>query len=178
MSDENTESMAASKLLNLFQKLRGQWGEIPDEFGCSKEDLKVFYPHYKAPLPNELVDFLCRILPKGYLDIGVFKTGTPKRLLKEQLGAVPFEGNIKYNLFGLGWWSGETDGDGWLYDLDSGQVHAIQIYHNYEDSKEIVLSKAYHSFGSLNEWVDFLVAEDSRLQDETKLYLDEMNLDD
>ena len=62
-------------------------------------------------------------------------------------------------LFGLGWWSGDTDGDGWLYDLEDGKIYAVQSYHNDEETKEEVINLAYQVFDSFGAWVNFLEQE-------------------
>jgi hypothetical protein len=150
---------AANKLLSIFDLLRGTGHEVPDEIGCSDAALSVFEGYYPVPLPQDLRDFLTLILPAGSLDIGVFKSLPPARLLREQQDAVPFEGNMKHGFFGLGWWTGDADGDGWLYDLQNGRIYAVMLYHNDEESREAIHDLAYHDFGSFKEWVDFLYAE-------------------
>ena len=150
---------AIKSLLFLYERLKGQGHDIPDEFGCAADDLKIFGPHYSQPLPMELVDFLCATLPQGYLDIGVYKTIGPEALLAEQLEAIPLEGNMKHGLFGLGWWTGDCDGDGWLYDLQSGKIYAVPIYNNDEETRGGVLESAYQTFDNFSEWVIFLEQE-------------------
>jgi hypothetical protein len=153
------DSDAAAALLQLYTNLRGRGHIIPDEFGCDPQELTIFAKHYSHPLPRELIDFLSKTSPRGYLDIGVFKTDRPEELLKQQLDAVPLEGNIKYGFFGLGWWTGETDGDGWLYDLVEHRIYAVQIYSNDEANRESVIDTAYQRFDSLKDWVSFLEKE-------------------
>ena len=158
-TDRSHMPEAAQKLHSLYDRLRGQGHIIPDKMGCDRTDLEIFEKHYDQPLPDELVDFLCATLPGGYLDIGVYKTADPKALLYEQLGAVPLEGNVKHGFFGLGWWTGDTDGDGWLYDLQGGKIYAVQIYNNDEDNRAAVIEAAYQEFDSFDTWVDFLEQE-------------------
>lgn len=157
--NEVTPQSAPEHLLFLYDRLRGQGHEIPEAFGCTAQELEIFTEHYPRELPQELIDFLCATLPKAYLDIGVYKTKPPKALLQEQLDAVPLEGNMKHGFFGLGWWTGDTDGDGWLYDLEDGRIYAVQIYHNDEETKQDVIDLAYQSFDSFDAWVDFLEQE-------------------
>ena len=160
--NSSAKTQAAIKLFQLYDKIKDQGHIIPEEFGCTEKELEIFSKHYKKPFTKDLIEFLCETLPKSSLDIGVYKTESPKDLLNEQLNAVPFEGNMKYNLFGLGLWTGESDGDGWFYDLETRKVHAIQLYYNDEKSKKDVLEKAYHSFNSLEKWIDFLEKESKR----------------
>ena len=151
-----SNSSPADKLVELCEELRSEGHfEIPKEFGCKKEDLEIFEEHY-GELPEDLVDFLCGFLPKGDLDISLLKTTHPVALLEEQTNFVPFEGNIKHRLFGLGWWIGEQDGDGWFYDLETGKIYAIDIYSNDLPTRDQTLSAAYKSFENLDEWVGFL----------------------
>jgi hypothetical protein len=133
---------------------------VPREIGCKTEELSVFEGSYPVPLTPDLKEFLVMTLPRGFLDIGVFKTmGGPRELFAEQRNAVPFEGNIKHGFFGLGWWTGESDGDGWLYDLHNGRIYAVMLYHNDEPSRKAVHDLAYHDFANFEEWVDFLHAK-------------------
>ena len=150
---------AAQKLHSLYDRLRGQGHEIPPELGCDRNDIEIFEEHYDHPLPEELIEFLCATLPQGDLDIGVYKTSDAIGLLREQLDAAPLEGNIKHGFFGLGWWTGDSDGDGWLYDLQSGKIYAVQVYDDDEESREAVIELAYQKFDSFDTWVDFLEQE-------------------
>lgn len=153
---------ASENLLELYKTLRGgaDWipkaFEIPKAFGCLDADLEIFAPHYPLPLPKELRAFLVETMPQGYLDIGILKTYGPRELLNEQLGAVPFYGNMGLGFFGLGWWTGNSDGDGWLCDLDDLRVYAVSLSHNYDNTRETLIRKAYLQFDSLAAWVAYL----------------------
>ena len=150
---------AAQSLLELYENLRGTGHYIPDLIGCDLRDLSIFEDVYPAPLTPELKNFLVQILPQGSLDIGVFKTLPPSELLEEQQDAVPFEGNIKHGFFGLGWWTGDCDGDGWFYDLYNGRIYAVMLYHNDKESREAIHELAYKTFDDFDTWVEFLYDE-------------------
>ncbi|MEO1526701.1 MAG: hypothetical protein AAFX06_14795 [Planctomycetota bacterium] len=147
-----------SRLFTLYERLRATgWETLPDQFGCSAEQLLCFDEHYHVELPRELKEFLTLTLPVSYLDIGVYKTGPPAELLDEQLQAVPFYPNIENHLFGIGWWSGDGDGDGWVYDLIDRRVHAVAHGNAYDHTRESFLaSESYLQFDGFGPWVDYL----------------------
>lgn len=163
--DQHPESassaiVASERLLTLYELLRNRrFGRIASEFGCSPADLAIFEGHYSVPLPMELQNFLVRTLPYGSLDIGVYKTKPPAGLLEEQLNTVPFYPNLENHLFGLGWWTGQGDGDGWLYDLVEGGIYAVGLGDSYDHTRETLLASSYLKFAGFEPWVGFLHQE-------------------
>lgn len=149
----------SNALLALYRELKGNGHEIPPHFGCSDSELDIFAPHYPVTLPRRLRDFLLNTMPKGSLDIGVYKTCEPKCLLAVQLDNVPFYGNIQNGFFGIGWWTGESDGDGWLYDLRDHRIHAIDLGDNYDHTRESLIEAAYLSFNGFGDWIRYLRIE-------------------
>lgn len=146
-------------LLSLYRELNGTGHEIPPQFGCNNSELDIFGPHYPVPLPRRLREFLADTLPKGSLDIGVYKTCEPKCLLSAQLNSVPFYGNLQNGFFGLGWWTGGSDGDGWLFDLRDHRIHAIDLGNNYDHTRESLIGTAYLSFDGFGDWIRHLRVE-------------------
>ena len=149
-----------TKLFSLYDRLRDSTAHrIPREFGCQATELEIFSEHYPSDLPAELQEFLQLTLPKGSLDIGVYKTCAPRDLLNEQLNTVPFYPNIENDLFGFGWWSGNGDGDGWIFDLVDGGIHAVGHGSSYDHSRMSFLqSESYLYFAGFDGWVNYLEA--------------------
>jgi len=152
----HASSNAANRLIELIERLYVQGGRELPRFGCDRGDLKIFNEHHSIPLADELEEFLCRVLPDSSVETNVLNTFSPAKLLDYQLNHVPSYGNIQHGFFAIGWWHGETDGDGWLYELSSRRIYAVQIYNNYEDSAKDVRDASYHQFESLASWVEFL----------------------
>ncbi len=151
------------ELLNIYAELRNMDYPavmIPESFGCSPSDLEIFGKHYQTPLPGSLIEFLSTTLPIDFVDIGVYKTKNAAGLLDEQLNVLPYTQNIKNDLFTIGWWTGETDGDSWCFDLKTELIHSIRI-DDYEEgkSRSAVLDDADFSFDSFSEWSNFLTME-------------------
>jgi hypothetical protein len=152
-------SAGGKRFLELCSILRGTGHIVPDLLGCSREELAIFEEYYSQPIPEELVTFLSATLPDEELDIGVCKTLGPKGLLEMHMERPQFQGQFQFGLFALGWWTGDTDGDGWFYDIETGHVLSLPISHVGGASRRDSLDAAYREFGSFQEWVAFLFEE-------------------
>jgi hypothetical protein len=112
--------------------------------------------------PPELTKFLCAVAPDATIRLGVLELMTPSDLRDYQTGAAPVEDNTRFGFMALGYWTGRSDGDAWIYDLRSGIIHSLDVGSGYEGSSEGTLRECYPHFNTLGQWVDYLVADAAR----------------
>lgn len=156
--------VAAARLKHLATFLQRKWNQRVPKFGCSAIALEQFFMLFPVSPPPELIKFLCAVIPDESISLGVLKLMKPADLLEYQTDCAPVEDNTRFGLMSLGYWTGESDGDAWIYDLRTGVIHSLNVGSGYEGSLEATLALCYLRFNTLAEWVDYLVGEAAKRQ--------------
>lgn len=150
---------AATRLKHLATFLQRKWNKRVPDFGCSAIALEPFFMLFPVSPPPELIKFLCAVTPDESVHLGVLNLMTPADLCEYQTDCAPVEDNTRFGLMALGNWTGESDGDAWIYDLRTGIIHSLSVGSGYEESLEGTLAMCYLHFNTLGEWVHHLVAQ-------------------
>jgi len=151
--------LAATRLKHLATLVRRKENQRIPRFGCDALALEPFFMLFPVNPPPDLVRFLCEITPDETIHLGVHTLLSVSDLYRYQIDAAPVEDNTRFALMALGYWTGESDGDAWIYDLRAGTIHSLDVCSGYEGSREATLQQCYLHFETLGQWVDFLVAD-------------------
>lgn len=156
---DTTWDSAASRLTALAAILLRRWKQRIPAFGCQAIELEPLFMLMPVNPPPELVKFLCAVTPVASVHLRVFSLLSPTDLVEYQIDSAPICGNNQFGLMGLGYWTGRSDGDAWIYDLRTAKIHSLDIGSGDQDSLEGVLEGCYLQFHSFGEWVGYVVSD-------------------
>ena len=134
-------------------------------FGLCEQQRRQFWerlPGFKPP--GWMNGLISTLLPDRYVDAGVLKMDHFRQTLRLDDQAAPMCNGPwhEWGLTAFGWWSGEGDGDPWLFDLRGGTVGSMDMPSGNAVSYEHQMRTAYATFDDPADWRRFLVAEASR----------------
>lgn len=129
-------------------------------FGISAERLSDTFSrftHYS--IPDHVVTFLETITPDEEVDTGIFHL-LPLDELKQYLTVYGPDGDgaIEHGWMAFSYWTGEGDGDTWVFDLQRGGS-LLSISHEHGNDPTRADQTGYAHAETLTDWLAFLRKE-------------------
>jgi hypothetical protein len=152
---------AGDLLLSLIKEINPDAQTACDAFTPDHELQKIYAAlwqrsEYKRPL-RCVEGFLSRVLKPTDLDGSIITLWGADKLFENQKEWAPIcEIPPESGIVQLGYWTGESDGDGWCLDIDWRCIRCIYVSSGSSDLDQVRLA-SYGVFKSLWQWIAYLL---------------------
>jgi len=152
------------KLISLIKRIYESWDDIETfesiKFGVAQKRMDQYWSLFTNHKPTaEISGFLSTIMPEEYFDAGVIKMFGLEETVEYNNEYAPlcnFEHTVGFA--GFAHWTGESDGDAWVVDLNSNQICSIDVG-EYHKTYEEILSGSYAKCSTLSQFRAYLLSE-------------------